>query len=136
MSSRKLLSIAGLLGVAGVVLGALGAHVLHASLLARQTVSLWETAVLYHLIHSVALLALAGWRTDARGGVPKPGSAAALCWMGGVLFFSGSLYALALGAPHALWPLTPTGGLLLLTGWALVISLGWRQPPAATAPSG
>jgi len=61
---------------------------------------------------------------------------AGLLGMAGVLLFSGSLYALALGAPHALWPRTPAGGLLLVAGWALVISLGWRPPPAAAWPSG
>lgn len=131
MSSKRLLSIAGLLGLSGVMLGAFGAHALHASLLERKTVEFWQTAVFYHLIHSVAMLALVGWKIDARGRVPNPVAAAALCWIGGVMLFSGSLYALALGAPRALWPLTPMGGLLLVAGWALVITMGWRQPPAS-----
>ena len=131
MSSKRLLALAGLLGMTGVLLGAFGAHALHASLLARKTVELWQTAVTYHLLHSVAVLALAGWRIDARGRVPRPVAAAALCWIGGIVLFSGSLYALALGAPGALWPLTPMGGLLLVAGWALVITLGWRQPPTS-----
>jgi uncharacterized membrane protein YgdD (TMEM256/DUF423 family) len=129
MSHHKLLSIAGLLGMVGVLLGAFGAHALHASLLARQTVDVWHTAVSYQLIHSVALLALVGRMSDADRKVPVRVAAAAWCWMAGVVLFSGSLYALALGAPLALGPLTPLGGLLLVAGWALVITLGWRQPP-------
>jgi len=134
MSAGRLLAIAGLLGLTGVMLGAFGAHALHASLLAHQTTGLWETAVTYQLIHSVALLALAGWRGDDPGRERHPGTAAAWCWIGGVLLFSGSLYALALGAPARwLWPVTPAGGLLFLTGWMLVIRLGWRRRPAAPA---
>jgi uncharacterized membrane protein YgdD (TMEM256/DUF423 family) len=130
MPHNKLLSFAGLLSVTGVLLGAFGAHALRASLLARQTVDVWHTAVNYQLIHSVALLALAGWMSGADGKAPNVAAAAAWCWVGGVVLFSGSLYALALGAPPALWPLTPLGGLLFVTGWALVIALGWRRPSA------
>ena len=35
----------------------------------------------------------------------------------GVLLFSGSLYGLTLGGPRILGPITPIGGLALLTGW-------------------
>jgi uncharacterized membrane protein YgdD (TMEM256/DUF423 family) len=113
----------------GVLSGALGAHALRESLLACQTVEVWHTAVSYQLFHCVALLALVGWKVEAGGRVPKLVAAAALCWIGGVVLFSGSLYALALGAPPALGPVTPLGGLLLLAGWALVIAMGWRRPP-------
>jgi len=134
MSAGRLLSIAGLLGLTGVMLGAFGAHGLHAPLLAHQTTALWETAVTYQLIHSVALLALAGWRDGNRSPERHPGTAAAWCWIGGVLLFSGSLYALSLGAPvRWLWPLTPAGGLLFLAGWMLVIGLGWRRPTTGPA---
>jgi len=134
MSAGKLLSVAGLFGLTGVMLGAFGAHALHARLLAHQTTGLWETAVTYQLLHGVALLALAGWHGGDRGQGRHPGTAAAWCWIGGVLLFSGSLYALALGAPvRWLWPVTPAGGLLLLAGWILVIALGWRRPTAGPA---
>jgi uncharacterized membrane protein YgdD (TMEM256/DUF423 family) len=129
MSHRELLLTAGLLGMTGVLSGALGAHALHESLVARQMVGVWQTAVSYHLIHSVALLALVGGKVDAGKQMPKLAAAAARCWIGGVILFSGSLYALALGAPPALGPITPLGGLLLLAGWTLVIAMGWRPPP-------
>ena len=116
----------------GVILGALGAHALNALLLQRQTVGLWQTAVLYHLIHTVALLALAGWRNSAAR-LPPLLAAAAFCWIGGIILFSGSLYGLALGAPRALGPITPAGGLALLAGWVLVMLTGWRQSPGPTS---
>ena len=130
MSQGKLLSIAGLLGLTGVLLGAFGAHKLHETLVQHQSVAIWQTAVSYHLIHSVALLALAAWRVEAGTRARRLATAAAGCWIGGVVLFSGSLYALALGAPRAVGPVTPIGGLLFLTGWILVIALGWRQSPA------
>jgi uncharacterized membrane protein YgdD (TMEM256/DUF423 family) len=34
-----------------------------------------------------------------------------------MLLFSGSLYALALGAPRGLGVVTPLGGLALILGW-------------------
>jgi uncharacterized membrane protein YgdD (TMEM256/DUF423 family) len=40
-----------------------------------------------------------------------------------VVFFSGSLYWLALGGPKLLGPITPLGGLALIIGWGLV---GWN----------
>jgi len=114
-STRLIVLAAGLLGFTGVALGAFGAHALKETLTARGRVSTWQTAVLYHLIHAVALLALAGWAgnwTNARW--------IGVCWMLGVVFFSGSLYWLSLGGPKFLGPITPLGGLAFLTGWLLV----------------
>jgi uncharacterized membrane protein YgdD (TMEM256/DUF423 family) len=122
---RFIVLAAGLLGFTGVALGAFGAHALKDTLAARGTTSIWQTAVLYHLIHAVALLALAGcgggW-TNARwiGG----------CWMLGVVLFSGSLYWLSLGGPKFLGPITPLGGLTFLTGWFLVAWNALRRSQA------
>jgi uncharacterized membrane protein YgdD (TMEM256/DUF423 family) len=133
MSPNRLYLIAGLLGVTGVILGALGAHALNPWLQQRQAVGLWQTAVLYHLIHTVALLALAGGRTGGAGRLPPLLAAAAFCWIGGVILFSGSLYGLALGAPRALGPITPAGGLALLAGWVLVMLSGRPQSSGPTS---
>lgn len=140
MSSNRLLLSAGFCGLLGVALGAFGAHALHDILAQHQTTALWQTAVFYQLIHAVALLGVAGWAVGTPmippAGVssshlsPAAGSrhlrAAAVCWIGGIILFSGSLYALALGAPRGLGWITPIGGLLLLAGWALVAIQGWR----------
>ena len=48
--------IAGIFGFLGVALGAFGAHQLAGLLTANQTSSIWQTAVLYHLIHASAAL--------------------------------------------------------------------------------
>jgi uncharacterized membrane protein YgdD (TMEM256/DUF423 family) len=105
-----LLLAAALLGAAGVALGAFGAHGLRARLDA-QALGVWETAVRYHLVHAVALLAIA---LSPHAAALRPSG-----WLfaAGIALFSGSLYALALGGPRALGPLTPVGGLAFLAGW-------------------
>ena len=115
-SSPWIVAAAGILGFLGVALGAFGAHALKATLEAHGSLDAWRTAVLYQLVHSVALLALAA----GRGTLPGPTGAAAVCWTAGIALFSGSLYWLALGGPRWLGPVTPLGGLCLLAGWALV----------------
>lgn len=121
MSARKLLIAAGILGFSGVALGAFGAHGLKAMLEAANQLENWKTAVFYQLVHAVALLTLAG---RAVPGASKAG----WCWLIGVLCFSGSLYWIALGGPvKLLWPVTPLGGLLLLTGWAMLVWTASRQ---------
>lgn len=126
MSPNRVFFYAGLAGLLGVALGAFGAHALHDSLAQRQTAALWQTAVLYHLIHAVGLLGLAGWTAGTAVRLPSGLGAAAVCWIAGMILFSGSLYGLALGAPHAFGWITPLGGLLLLAGWGLVAIHGWR----------
>src|SRR5664280_187177 len=126
MSPNRVFFYAGLAGLLGVALGAFGAHALHDSLAQRQTAAFWQTAVLYHLIHAVGLLGLAGWTAGAAARLPSGLGAAAVCWIAGMILFSGSLYGLALGAPHAFGWITPLGGLLLLAGWGLVAIHGWH----------
>jgi uncharacterized membrane protein YgdD (TMEM256/DUF423 family) len=120
---KKITAIAGSLGLTGVALGAFGAHALKTRLAESGYASTWETAVLFHLLHALALYAL------SRGQVESwhQNNRVAGCWTLGVLLFSGSLYALALGGPKWLGPVTPVGGLFLIAGWAFVIREGLRK---------
>ncbi|HET7535085.1 MAG TPA: DUF423 domain-containing protein [Candidatus Didemnitutus sp.] len=86
----------------------------------------WRTAVLYQLVHAVALLALAGWR-DAHGG---SNGKIAWCWSAGIVLFSGSLYGLSLGGPTFLGPITPLGGVAFLAGWTLLVWQAWKRSDA------
>lgn len=122
---RLIVLAAGLLGFTGVALGAFGAHALKETLVAKGTTATWQTAVLYHLLHAVALLALAGWA----GSWPNA-RWIGLGWSLGVVLFSGSLYWLALGGPKLLGPVTPLGGLALLAGWFLVVWQALQWPKA------
>jgi uncharacterized membrane protein YgdD (TMEM256/DUF423 family) len=123
---RPIAFAAGLLGFLGVVMGAFGAHALKETLTAHGTLETWRTAVLYQLVHSVALLALVGWREA----LAKTLRVAAWCFVAGVVLFSGSLYWLALGGPGFLGPVTPLGGLSLLAGWGLIAVTAWKAPRA------
>lgn len=108
MTPRAAQLFGAVFALAGVILGAFGAHLLKPLLLAHGTLDGWQTAVHYQFIHALALLALS--RQLGRG--------PAVCWLLGVLFFSGSLYLLTTN-PGQVWagPITPLGGLLLIAGW-------------------
>lgn len=112
--STRAWRVIGVLGVTGVALGAFGAHGLKDQLATAGMVTVWTTAVFYHLLHTVALLGLQSAPLKRK----KP---VFLAWTVGILLFSGSLYLLALQGPKWLGPITPVGGLLLLLGWALLI---------------
>lgn len=119
-------SIGTCLGALGVLSGAFGAHALKAGLAERSMTSVWETAVLFHLLHAGIITAL-GW---AAGPVPWSSRTGltAISWILGTILFSGSLYLLAAGGPRLLGPITPVGGLLLLAGWVLAITLRPARP--------
>lgn len=107
------------LGLIGVALGAFGAHALKQLLNERQMVDAWQTGVHYQWFHALALLATSG---NLRRGP-------AICWLLGVLFFSGSLYLLAtMPVPKVVVFLTPLGGMLFLIGWTWFIVDLVRRP--------
>jgi uncharacterized membrane protein YgdD (TMEM256/DUF423 family) len=111
--SILLLRIAGALCFLAVVLGAFGAHTLRSTLEMRGSLQTWQTAVLYHFSHAIALLVLALYGASNR----------ASWWLlfAGIVLFSGSLYVIALTNLRWLGPVTPLGGLCFLAGWLWLI---------------
>lgn len=109
----KLLLAAAVAGFTGVAAGAFGAHVLGPRLDAEM-LEVFRTAVLYHLIHAVALLAVALLAARAPATAT---TAAGWLFVAGIVVFSGSLYALALSGVKWLGAITPLGGLCFLGGW-------------------
>ena len=101
-------------GFLAVVAGAFGAHLLE-SRLDAQSLSVFQTAAHYHLVHAVAIVA-AGIAAEMSG--RRAAAVAALLFTAGVVLFSGSLYFLVLARSNALVLLTPIGGLFFLAGWA------------------
>jgi uncharacterized membrane protein YgdD (TMEM256/DUF423 family) len=110
-------------GLAGVALGAFGAHAL-AARVAPERVAAWQTGAHYLQFHGVALLALGALGERVRSVV------AGWCWVAGSLLFTGSLAALVLLDQPRLGMVTPVGGVLLLAGWGAVIAAAWRGQPA------
>jgi uncharacterized membrane protein YgdD (TMEM256/DUF423 family) len=122
-SDRLAQRIGAILGFFGVVLGAMAAHgSVHDFLERAGHLDFWRTGLTLQWFHALALLGISQQRAVPRGVV--------ICWVVGVVFFSGSLYILSLN-DRLLWagPLTPLGGLFLLAGWAwLWFSLTRKQP--------
>jgi uncharacterized membrane protein YgdD (TMEM256/DUF423 family) len=108
-------------GFLAVALGAFGAHFLRARL-GPGSLEIWKTAALYHLIHAVALLAvaLAGTRLPA-------GRVVCWLWTIGIVIFAGSLYLLAVTGTGWLGAITPFGGAAFLTGWLILVVTGVKE---------
>ena len=110
--------VGALAGLLAVAFGAFGAHALRGRL-APDMQSVYQTGVLYHLVHALAVLAV-GILADRNpsGALTTSGWA----FTAGLLIFSGSLYALALTGVRGLGAITPIGGVAFLVGW---IALAW-----------
>jgi uncharacterized membrane protein YgdD (TMEM256/DUF423 family) len=117
MGSNIWILIGALFGFLGVALGAFGAHGLSRSL-SEKSLSVFQTAVQYQMIHALALIGLGIWSAnDPDISTVLSGSAFTL----GTVLFSGSLYVLALTDIRIFGMITPVGGVLFLVGW---IALG------------
>jgi uncharacterized membrane protein YgdD (TMEM256/DUF423 family) len=112
--------IAGVLGALGVALGAFGAHGLKDRVTDPHLLEVWRTGAHYHLIHAVALLAVASH--------PSRPAAAGWLFVVGIALFSGSLYAMTLTGVRWLGAITPLGGVAFIVGW-LVLAFA-RVPEA------
>jgi uncharacterized membrane protein YgdD (TMEM256/DUF423 family) len=113
MNRLALLRIAAGFCFLAVGLGAFGAHALKESLQASGMMDAWNKAVLYHLVHAVALVALALAGAGNR--------ATYFLLLAGIVVFSGSLYTMALTNVRWLGAITPLGGLCFLAGWAWLV---------------
>lgn len=114
---RWIIIAAALLGASSVILGAVFQHSGHED---SETLL---TALRYHQLHSIVILALGLY--GLRGPYNKPLMISALLFIVGTLVFSTSLYALVLLNIPALGAITPIGGLLLISGW---LSLTFIKP--------
>jgi uncharacterized membrane protein YgdD (TMEM256/DUF423 family) len=112
------------------VCGAFGAHALK-GLLPAERLQVWDTAVRYNFFQALGLIGVGLTLRALEGGAGVSRSAAALraaaaLIVSGIILFSGSLYALALGAPRAFGVLTPLGGLAWIAAWLLFAWGVWR----------
>lgn len=109
MSASARIRLAAVLLFLGIALGAFGAHGLAGRLAETGRADNWETATFYHLLHALAMFAIA----------LHSGRALGFFWfLAGIVLFSGSLYLLAVTGVTRLGAITPLGGVAFLVGWA------------------
>lgn len=152
MSARTCLTLAAIFGFLAVLLGAFGAHGLSDSgYLERQFADMeaknvsghtlpasykylldFRTGVRYHIWHALAMF---GTGLLMQRQKSRLLSAAAWCFGGGIVLFSGALYVLVICGPKfggITWGMVaPIGGTLQLVGWVLLAIGCWRAtyPP-------
>ena len=119
MNTRTILIWAGLFGFTGIILGALGAHALE-KILSPHNLESFKTGVRYQVWHAIVLLAIGLSNVKFRFH-----KAIIICLISGIFLFSGSIYFLSTVAVSGLHlsflgPVTPLGGLLLITAWFLL----------------
>ena len=124
---RKLISVAALMGITAIILGAFGAHALKKQLSVEQLGS-FETGVKYQMYHALFLLFL-GINTFLNEKVKKTVFQLVVF---GVFFFSGSIYLLTTNVITGvdfefIGIVTPIGGVLLIMAWSVLFWNVWRS---------
>lgn len=115
------LVIASIYGMLSVVLGAFGAHAFKKILAPEKLIS-FDTGVRYQMYHAIVLLII-GLTLSFTSSLEKW---SAICFIIGVSLFSFSIYFLAFSEYwnvnlRFLGPITPIGGLFMITGWLLLV---------------
>lgn len=128
--ARWLVLLGALNGFLAVAFGAFGAHALRNGI-ADNLFNAFQTAVQYHQIHALGLLAIGLLARHQRCSWL---SASGWLMLAGILMFSGSLYLLALTDMHTLGMVTPFGGTALLLSWLLLGIAALRRPTAGPQP--
>ena len=113
---RTFLLLGSIAGALAVAVGAFGAHALRGRV-GEEMLNTFEIGARYQMYHALALLAVA-W-VSSRWPGPAVNTAGWL-FVAGIVFFSGSLYLLALTGQRWLGAVTPLGGLCFLGGWILL----------------
>ena len=118
ISNKSLIIFSGILGFLAVSFGAFGAHFLKSKISLEQ-LSIFQTGVLYHLVHSVVVLVIAIINN-------KKFYRAAAFFILGIILFSFSLYIYSITQIKIFAMITPLGGISFLAGWLLIIIEGLK----------
>lgn len=118
---RKIFITATLIGLVGVVLGAFAAHGLR-SVLPDSALESFQTGVRYQMYHAFFLFVI-GLNSHLSSAQKKYILGLTLA---GIILFSLSIYLLATNAITSidfsfLGPITPFGGLLLISAWGFLL---------------
>jgi uncharacterized membrane protein YgdD (TMEM256/DUF423 family) len=119
---KLFLLAAGIAGLTAIILGAFGAHMLQTHI-THEELQTWDKGVQYQLYHSLSLfMCYLFLRKEPSVMIRNAG----ICFVLGILCFSGSLYLLATRdltniSTLIIGPLTPIGGFFFIAGWCLVL---------------
>ena len=119
---RNWMTLAAIGGFLAVAIGAFAAH----GAKDPRSAELLRTGALYDFMHVMATFACA---ILMQLGAGRARFAPAF-FLSGVVLFSGSLWAMAFGAPNWVGAITPIGGTLFLIGWGVLVCAARGVDPA------
>lgn len=118
-TSKHFISIAALSAMLATILGAFAAHLLKGQI-SEYRMNIFQTGVLYQLIHSLALFGVGLLLLQLNKQLIK---CSGWLFLAGIFFFSGSLYLISMLQIKAIGMITPLGGLCFILGW-LSLAIG------------
>ena len=125
---RRLFMLTACSGILAVIIGAFGAHALVDKIPAASLIS-YKTGVSYQFYHTLAAMMSLILLLNHKS---KYFSWAAVCFLIGILLFSGSIYLLTtksmtgISFTKIIGPMTPLGGLFFISGWFLLF-IGFKK---------
>ena len=122
--TNPIITMAAVNGLLAVMLGAFMSHSLEETI-TTELLGVFQTGVSYHMYHSLAALA-AGILSHI---FPKVRllKFSAYSFLLGIVFFSGSLYLLALTELPMIGMITPIGGIFFIFGWIMLCIFGAKK---------
>jgi uncharacterized membrane protein YgdD (TMEM256/DUF423 family) len=118
MKVKMILVTGGILAFMGVAMGAIGSHLLK-SRISSELLVIYETGNRYHTIHSLGIILASQFYLFFPR---KEFKFSSYSFILGIIFFSGSLYLLAITGDKFYGKITPIGGVFFLMGWVILIS--------------
>lgn len=121
---RIFLALGGFFGFTGIILGTISSHVLKHTALTPDQIAIFKLGVQYQMYHAVALIAIAilcylftSKLFQIAGGL----------FTLGIIFFSGTMYAITWGGlPNV--GTAPIGGFAFIIGWLLLVIAAFTIP--------
>ena len=119
------LTLGSLLAALAVLGGAFATHAL-SKIISVGALATFETGIKFQMYHAIALLVVG--ILLQKPSIPVKGLViAGYTFLGGIILFSGSLYALSLSGVKTLGVITPFGGLALISAWLCLSITVWRS---------
>lgn len=120
---RFFVALGAFFAMTGVMLGAFAAHGLKQQL-SPELLAVFQTGVQYQLYHGLGLLIISlFWHKLVTGYLKWSAGLIST----GIVFFSGSLYMLALTGIKWFGPITPLGGMCFIFGWLCLLVAALKE---------